>query len=63
MGCVDGSIGQAIFERYVRTYTFNVADNTYTYTPSVEEYSASQGYRQFVSISVNGTEIPVTLES
>lgn len=63
MGCVDGTIGSATFERYVRTYTFNVADNTYTYTPPVEEYSASQGYRQFVSISINGIEIPVTLES
>lgn len=63
MGCVDGSIGSAMFERYVRTYTFNVADNTYTYTPPAEEYSASQGYRQFVSISVNGTEISVTPKS
>lgn len=63
MGCVDGTIGSATFEQYVRTYTFNVADNTYTYTPPVNEYSQSPGYRQFVSISVNGTEIPVTLGS
>ncbi len=63
MGQSDGSLGSSQFEQYVRTYTFNTSNNTYKYTPPETEHSGSEGYRTFNSISVNGTEIPVTLES
>ena len=59
----DGSIVDTFFEQYVRTYTFDTSNNTYTYTPPTTENSSTQNHRTFNSISVNGTEIPVTLES
>lgn len=59
----DGSMGSSIFEKYIRTYTFDTSNNTYTYTPPTTETANTQNRRTFNSISVNGTEIPVTLES
>ena len=63
MAFPDGSIGSSIFEQYVRTYTFDTNNNTYTYTPPATETSNTENRRTFNSISVNGTEIPFTLES
>ena len=63
MSYPDGSLSESFNAQYVRTYTFNTSNNTYTYTPPTTETDMTQNNRTFNSISVNGTEIPVTLES
>ena len=57
----DGSFSMT--PQFVRTYTFDTSNNTYTYTPPTDVNNSIENCRTFISISVNGTEIPVTLES
>lgn len=61
MAIEDGSFSMT--PQFVRTYTFDTSNNTYTYTPPTDVNNSIENCRTFVSISVNGTEIPVTLES
>lgn len=57
----DGSFSMT--PQFVRTYTFDTSNNTYTYTPPTDVNNSTENCRTFNSISVNGTEIPVTLDS
>ena len=61
MAIEDGSFSMT--PQFVRTYTFDTSNNTYTYTPPTDVNNSIENCRTFISISVNGTEIPVTLVS
>ena len=61
MAIEDGSFSMT--PQFVRTYTFDTSNNTYTYTPPTDVNNSIENCRTFVSISVNGTEISVTRES
>ena len=61
MAIEDGSFSMT--PQFVRTYTFDTSNNTYTYTRPTTENSSTENRRTFKSISVNGTEISVTLVS